>query len=100
MTTAKPGYQEIISGADYSAGAIVPVKLTDQERKLTVDCFYWVMVRFNGTGAVTWEPARFTGIDFSHRPTWDYIGQESASGHHHVEVIDVGDVIIRSESPE
>lgn len=94
----KSPYREIVAGADYSIGAIILVKLTDKERKLTVGCFYWIKVRVIGTvDAGEWQPGRFTGIDFSHLPTWDFIGEETESGHHHVEVAEVGTVIVRPD---
>lgn len=93
-------HKEIIAGDDYRVGAIVPVKLSDKERKLTVGCFYWVKVRVNGTTVEAWEPARFTGVDFSHNATWDYIGEESSTGHHHVQAVQLGPVIVRPETDQ
>lgn len=89
-------HQEIIAGQDYRDGAIIGVKVSDRERSLTVGCFYWARVCVPGCmDDGEWQPVRFTGIDFSHNPTWDYIGGEAASGHHHVEVVEIGEVIVR-----
>lgn len=54
--------------------------------------YYWVQLRWVDTGdaIAAWQPARFTGIDFSNHKTWDFIGYASVDGHHFVEVHRVG----------
>ena len=57
--------------------------------------FCWVLVEWTPRGeaiVVEWQPARFTGSG-DDGLTFDFIGFDSASGHHHVEVREIGRVI-------
>lgn len=78
--------------------------------------FYWVRViegdeRDAVIPLTSWQPARFTGksadthareetrgdhvVMVAYQPdTWDFLGYYSAEGHHHVDVIQVGPVIL------
>ena len=58
--------------------------------ELTTGRYYWVLVQ-SSKKEPEWQPARFTGVSGdSAGATWDFIGFNSDSGHHFVEVKQVG----------
>ena len=61
------------------------------ETELKVGRYYWVLVQ-SSKKEPEWQPARFTGVsgDSAGGTTWDFIGFNSDSGHHFVEVKQVG----------
>lgn len=86
------------------------------DKSLIKGRFYWVRVVSVGRPgralAGSWQPARYTGksadtIAVERRTktritivavspeTWDFIGQRSEDGHHFVDVVEVGDEIVR-----
>lgn len=66
---------------------------------LNVGSFYWVRtVAGDEREAIfpqtEWQPARYTGrAGDSIGETWDFVGRLSADGHHHVDVMQVGNEI-------
>lgn len=69
-----------------------------QRNDLRAQALYWVRVRRSIViDRSRWEPARFTGFsgDSDGPATWDFLGHASADGHHHIEVLEVGQEINR-----
>lgn len=72
---------------------------------LTSGAFYWVRMvegdeRNNIIPETSWQPARYTGrAGDSVGDTWDFLGYYSATGHHDVNVMEIGAEIIQ-QPPE
>jgi hypothetical protein len=65
------------------------------ERDLIVGRYYWVLVQ-SSRKAPEWQPARFTGKSLdSVGLSWDFVGFNSADGHHFLEVIEIGEELRR-----
>lgn len=68
---------------------------TMEERSLRTGAYYWVLVR-SSRKASEWQPARFTGKSLdSVGLSWDFVGFNSADGHHFLEVIEIGAELMR-----
>lgn len=83
-----------------SRDAIIIVKTGDdtaRERIIRYGGYYWLKVRSLALRAQEWQPGRFTGmsLDSGGILTWDYIGQRCDDGHHYVEVVEIGEEIVR-----
>lgn len=78
------------------------VTWSEKPKTLKVGSFYWVRTVIGAEREAMmpetdWQPARYTGrtLEGNHHDTWDFIGFMSADGHHHVDVMEVGEEILR-----